>query len=60
MLLDFVKKIQDQSPPRQFIWVDLQHYLYYVYRNFACANPNPNPETLSAFYLAEMKELLNW
>ncbi|XP_076261851.1 uncharacterized protein LOC143197350 isoform X1 [Rhynchophorus ferrugineus] len=60
MLLDFVKKIQDQSPPKQFIWIDLQHYLYYVYRNFACANPNPNPETLSAFYLAEMKELLNY
>lgn len=59
MLLDFVKKVQDQAPPKHFIWIDLQHYLFYAYRNFACPNPNPMPETLSAFFICEMKELLD-
>ncbi|XP_030748295.1 reticulocyte-binding protein 2 homolog a-like isoform X2 [Sitophilus oryzae] len=59
MLLDFVKKVQDLSPAQQVHWIDLNHYIYYAYRNFACENPNPNPEALSAFFICEMKCLLD-
>ncbi|XP_060515944.1 uncharacterized protein LOC132695608 isoform X2 [Cylas formicarius] len=59
MLLDFVEKVKDQAPPRQLLWIDLQHYLYYVYRNFACPNPDPSAEVLSTFFICEMKELVD-
>lgn len=60
MLLDFVKKVQDYAPKLHFVWIDLQHYLFYAYRNFACQTPRAITETLSAFFVCEMSELINW
>ncbi|XP_066157943.1 uncharacterized protein [Euwallacea fornicatus] len=60
MLLDFVKKVQEQAPKAHFVWIDLQHYLFYTYRNFACQVPKTTSETLSAFFVCEMRELLNY
>ncbi|KAL1493317.1 hypothetical protein ABEB36_011394 [Hypothenemus hampei] len=59
MLLDFVKKVHFQAPKLHFIWIDLQHYLFYVYRNFTCQSPKPPTETLSAYFICEMRERVN-
>ncbi|KAH1029964.1 uncharacterized protein LOC109540953 [Dendroctonus ponderosae] len=59
MLLDFVKKVQEQAPKVHFVWVDLQHYLFYAYRNFACQVPKITSDTLSTYFVCEMRELIN-
>lgn len=58
ILLEFLIKVKDMSPVRSQKWIDLQHYLHYVYRNFANANPDPSTETLSPFFINEMRELV--
>lgn len=60
MLLDFIKKVQEQAPKMHFVWVDLQHYLFYAYRNFACQVPKITSDTLSTYFVCEMRELINW
>nr|XP_023029224.1 uncharacterized protein LOC111517340 [Leptinotarsa decemlineata] len=57
-LLDFLKKVKDMSPSKSQKWIDLHHYMHYVYRNFANPNPDPSAEVLSPFFIAEMRELV--
>lgn len=58
LLLDFLSKVKDMSPSKSQQWIDLQHYMHYVYRNFANANPDPSAEVLSTFFVNEIKELV--
>lgn len=58
LLHDFLRKVQDHTPKSHFVWLDLQHYLFYVYRNFACPLPKVTNESLSAFFVCEMRELV--
>ncbi|KAJ8926922.1 hypothetical protein NQ314_020774 [Rhamnusium bicolor] len=58
MLLEFLNKVKDMSPSRSQQWIDLQHYMHYVYRNFANGNPDPSAEVLSSFFVTEIKELV--
>lgn len=58
ILLEFLIKVKDMSPVRSQKWIDLQHYLHYVYRNFANAKPDPSTEALSPFFINEMRELV--
>lgn len=58
ILLDFLIKVKDMSPSRSQKWIDLQHYMHYVYRNFANANPDPSAETVTPFFLGQMRELV--
>ncbi|KAJ8941892.1 hypothetical protein NQ318_001747 [Aromia moschata] len=51
-------KVKDMSPPKSQQWIDLQHYMHYVYRNFVNANPDPSAEALSSFFVSEIKELV--
>ncbi|KAJ8923728.1 hypothetical protein NQ315_010309 [Exocentrus adspersus] len=58
VLLDFLLRIKDMSPPKAQQWIDLQHYLHYVYRNFANADPDPSAEVLSAYFINDIKGLV--
>lgn len=60
LLHDFLRKVQDHTPKSHFVWLDLQHYLFYVYRNFACPLPKVTNESLSAFFVCEMRELVTY
>lgn len=58
LLLEFLIKVKNMSPIRSQKWIDLQHYLHFVYRNFANANPDPSTEALSPFFINDMRELV--
>ncbi|KAG5898856.1 hypothetical protein JTB14_014283 [Gonioctena quinquepunctata] len=59
VLLDFLKKVKNMSPANASKWIDFHHYMHYIYRNFANPSPDPSAETLSPFFISEMKELVN-
>ncbi|CAH1121443.1 unnamed protein product [Ceutorhynchus assimilis] len=59
MLLDFVKKVHEHAPKAHLVWIDLQHYLFYAYRRFASWSPKAATETLSSYFVCEMRELIN-
>lgn len=57
-LLEFLFKVKDMSPCNSKKWIDLHHYMHYVYRNFASIKPDPSTEILSPFFIAEMRDLV--
>ncbi|XP_056645374.1 putative autophagy-related protein 11 [Diorhabda sublineata] len=57
-LLEFLSKVKDMSPCNSKKWIDLHHYMHYVYRNFASINPDPSTEILSPLFIGEMRDLV--
>ncbi|CAH1955558.1 unnamed protein product [Acanthoscelides obtectus] len=57
-LMEFLGTIKEVAPPKSKKWIELQHYLQYVYRNFANPKPDPSSETLSPYFIKKLRNLV--
>ncbi|XP_050497472.1 uncharacterized protein LOC114339115 isoform X3 [Diabrotica virgifera virgifera] len=58
-LLNFSYKVKDMAPSNSKNWIDLRHFMHYVYRNFfASFSLIPSNECLTPYFLDEMRGLV--
>ncbi|XP_049826647.1 uncharacterized protein LOC109608344 isoform X2 [Aethina tumida] len=56
--LEFLNKVKELAPPKSKYWLDVQHYVYYVYRKFATDNPDSNSEIIPDEFTTELRSFI--